>query len=151
DPYDPASLARAAGEVDYPDARRAAIVEALSKQNGPSESLALFARPGTVAVVTGQQVGLFSGPAYTIYKALTAARLASSLTASGIPAVAMFWLATEDHDFPEVSSVWTFNHAHEPVALRVEPPADINGRQRPVGGIVIERPPLDELRHALAG
>jgi bacillithiol biosynthesis cysteine-adding enzyme BshC len=151
DPHDPGSLARAAGEVDYPDARRASMVEALSIQNGPSESLALFARPGTVAVVTGQQVGLFSGPAYTIYKALTAARLARSLTARGIPAVPIFWLATEDHDFPEVSNVWTFNQAHEPVALHVEAPVEVNGRQRPVGGIVIEKPPLEDLRQALTG
>src|SRR5437899_358182 len=87
DPHNPASLQTAARQIDYPDARRAAIVEALEAQNGPSESLTLFARPGTVAVVTGQQVGLFSGPAYTIYKALTAARQARNLTANGIPAV----------------------------------------------------------------
>ena len=71
DPHDESSLLDAVREVDYPDDRRAAIVKALAGQNGPSESLDRFAQPGTVAVVTGQQVGLFSGPAYTIYKALT--------------------------------------------------------------------------------
>jgi bacillithiol biosynthesis cysteine-adding enzyme BshC len=151
DPHDPASLQTAARQIDYPDARRAAVAEALAVQNEPSKSLTLFAQPGTVAVVTGQQVGLFSGPAYTIYKALTAARQARSLTASGIPAVPVFWLATEDHDFAEVSRTWIFNHAHHPVELHVEPPAEINGRQRPVGGIAMEQWPIDELRHALAG
>src|SRR6185295_4757342 len=51
------------------------------------DRVARFAQPGTVAVLTGQQVGLFSGPAYTIYKALTAARLSEDLNKRGIPAV----------------------------------------------------------------
>src|SRR5690348_10789048 len=71
-PGDPASYDRAAAAIDYPDERRAALVEALRSQNAGNPSLDLLARPGTVAVVTGQQVGLFSGPSYTIYKALTA-------------------------------------------------------------------------------
>src|SRR5688500_5768231 len=58
----------------YPEDRRPALIEALRQQNGDSESLDLLRRQGVVTVVTGQQVGLFSGPAYTIYKALTAAR-----------------------------------------------------------------------------
>ena len=66
-------------------------------------------------MVTGQQVGLFSGPAYTIYKALTAVKLARELTARGIPAVPVFWLATEDHDFAEVNHCWVFDAAHQPI------------------------------------
>ncbi len=151
-PHDSASFAAAAGEVDYPDDRRAAMVQALAAQNGNSESLDRLAQPGTVAVVTGQQVGLFSGPAYTIYKALTAARVAQRLSESGIPAVPVFWLATEDHDFLEVSKVWSFDQAtHQPVALQVEMPGELNGRQRPVGGIVLDRPPVDELIRSLEG
>src|SRR3954471_5501796 len=64
DPYHPESFARAAAEIEYPDDRRRAIVEALRAQNGDSESLKRLAQPGTVAVVTGQQAGLFSGAAY---------------------------------------------------------------------------------------
>ena len=73
-PFDPAAYAAAAAQIDLPDDRRAALVSALRIQNGDSESLRRLAQPGTVAVVTGQQVGLFSGPAYTIYKALTAVK-----------------------------------------------------------------------------
>src|ERR1700677_4913120 len=68
DPHNPDSLRSAAGEIQYPDDRRAALVAALAAQNGDSDSLRRLAEPGTVAVVTGQQVWLFSGPAYTIYK-----------------------------------------------------------------------------------
>ena len=52
------------------------MVAALRAQNGDHQLLQTLAQPGSVTVVTGQQVGLFTGPAYTIYKALTAAKLA---------------------------------------------------------------------------
>lgn len=58
----------------------------------------------TVAVVTGQQAGLFTGPLYTIYKALSAVKLAGCLTQRGTEAVPVFWMATEDHDWEEVRS-----------------------------------------------
>lgn len=151
DPCDPASLIRAAAEIDYPDSRRAALVQALAAQNGPSDSLAKLAQPGTVAVVTGQQVGLFSGPAYTIYKALTAARVARQATAAGLPAVPVFWLATEDHDFAEVNHAWMFSSTGEHGLLQIDAPPETAGRQRPVGGIAIAQPPLDELRRLLHG
>src|SRR5260370_32497167 len=79
-PHDPDSYSSAARQVNLSAERRSALVSVLREQNGPSASLDLLAKPETVAVVTGQQVGLFSGPAYTIYKALTAACLARELT-----------------------------------------------------------------------
>src|SRR5262245_47319207 len=77
----------AAEQMDFPPERRRALIEALRPQNPESPLLARLARPNAVAVVTGQQVGFLSGPAYTIYKALTAVRLAERLNASGIEAV----------------------------------------------------------------
>jgi bacillithiol synthase len=137
----------AAAEVQLPAERRSALVEALRSLNGPSESLEKLARPDTVAVVTGQQVGLFSGPSYTIYKALTAVRIAAMLSENGVPAVPVFWLATEDHDFAEVNHAWVFDAAHRPVRLEMKRSA--NGQ--PVGDVGLVSPPVEELRSALAG
>ena len=59
-------------------------------------------RSGAVAVVTGQQAGLFTGPMYSILKALTAVKLARALVERGVEAVPVFWIAAEDHDHEEI-------------------------------------------------
>src|SRR5438309_1863233 len=120
-PWQPNNLQAllAASRFNFPDGRRAKVVEALAPLNPDNPSLEKLRTPGTVAIVTGQQVGLFSGPAYTVYKALTAIRIARELTARGVPAVPVFWLATEDHDFAEVDHVWVFGADHQPVKIRM--------------------------------
>src|SRR5258708_2351428 len=145
-PHDPESDAAAAREVNLSPERRAALVSVLRQQNGPGAALDLLAKPRTVAVVTGQQVGLFSGPAYTIYKALTAARLASELTARGIAAVPVFWVATEDHDFAEVNHAWVFDRQHRPVKLEVNGAATPNQQ---VGEVRLNSITFDALRESL--
>jgi bacillithiol biosynthesis cysteine-adding enzyme BshC len=99
----------AAREVHIEDSIRHAVVDVLRKQNevfggdtATSRNLDRL-RDGAVAVVTGQQVGLFGGPAYSVYKALTAVHVAQELTSRGVNAVPIFWLATEDHDLAEVN------------------------------------------------
>jgi len=60
-----------------------------------------------VAVTTGQQAGLFGGPLYTVFKILSAVRLADALEARlNRPVLAVFWVGSHDHDWVEV------NHAH---------------------------------------
>jgi len=146
-PSDPASYAQAAAAIDYPADRRAGLVSALRKRNGDNPLLERLAQPGTVAVVTGQQVGLFSGPAYTIYKALTAMQLAASLNQRGISAVPVFWLATEDHDFAEINHAYVFDAAHRHIRLSAEENVP---NQAPVGTVRMTDPPLAQLRQALA-
>jgi bacillithiol biosynthesis cysteine-adding enzyme BshC len=145
-PGDLESYPAAARQIRYPKDRREQLVAALREQNPGHPSLELLAQPDTLAVVTGQQVGLFSGPAYTIYKALTAARLARSLTERGIPCVPIFWLATEDHDLEEINHCWVFNGEQQPVKLEVP---GTNPTHQPVGRIRIEEAPVRGLREAL--
>jgi bacillithiol biosynthesis cysteine-adding enzyme BshC len=95
----------------YVEARRTPVADALERQNrmwGASEAtLANIARlrAGASVVVTGQQVGLFGGPMFAIYKALTAVKLAEQARAAGVDAIPIFWLATNDHDLAEVNHV----------------------------------------------
>jgi bacillithiol biosynthesis cysteine-adding enzyme BshC len=64
-----------------------------------------LADPRTAVVVTGQQPGFLGGPLYSLVKALAAVRWAEAIERSGRPAVAVFWMATEDHDWAEVARV----------------------------------------------
>src|SRR5208282_1600188 len=108
-----AGIDAAAREVRLDSAMRQTVVEILREQNcrfAPGNQLdPATARnldrlaAGAVAIVTGPQVGLFSGPAFTFYKTLSAVRCAEETTARGAGAVPIFWLATEDHDLAEVN------------------------------------------------
>src|SRR5215469_14269736 len=140
------SFRGAAAGIQLSEERRDALVSMLRKQNPDSEALHRLSQPGTVAVVTGQQVGLFSGPSYTVYKVLHAVKLAEWLSANGLPSVPLFWLATEDHDFAEVNHAWVFDAAHQPHKLEMQRSAGM----QPVGGVTLVAPPVRELRVALA-
>ena len=71
-----------------------------------------------LAVTTGQQPGLFTGPLYTIYKALSAIALAQRLEREWrLPVVPVFWLAGDDHDFAEANHAWVLNGAGEPTRI----------------------------------
>ena len=83
------------------------VVLAQQRTRGaPPDALAAADRlrdPESVAIVTGQQAGLFGGPLFTLLKALTAIRLAERTAAEHrVPTVAVFWIDAEDHDWDEV-------------------------------------------------
>ncbi len=103
-----------------------------------------------LAVVSGQQAGLFSGPLYTIYKALSAVKLAGCLTQRNTKAVPVFWIATEDHDFPEVAKAEFIGRDCK--LARVEVPQDLHREGQPVGRVVIDssiEPVVDHLLEQL--
>jgi bacillithiol biosynthesis cysteine-adding enzyme BshC len=120
----------ASKEVQLDPVVRRGVVEVLREQNqrfgGTATLDPEIARNlehlanGAVAIVTGQQVGLFTGPAYSFYKAVTAAAYAEQLTRQGIEAVPVFWLATEDHDLAEINhAAWTTRTGLAELALPV--------------------------------
>jgi len=120
---------------------RGRLTEILKEQNkscgcGPRtlENIEALATENACAVVTGQQVGLFSGALYTIYKALTAIKLAETLgQRSSVPVVPIFWLATDDHDFAEVNHVDLLDQAGQ--ARRISYDDRPSELRVPVGGI----------------
>jgi bacillithiol biosynthesis cysteine-adding enzyme BshC len=133
------SILRLVGSLDYPAGRRQEVATILRQQNaligsGPATvtSLDRLAN-GAVAVVSGQQVGLFGGPAYAFYKAIAAVRIARDLTEQGIDAVPVFWMATEDHDLDEVRRVSFFGDGK---LVKFELPANV-GNLAPVGRILL--------------
>ena len=102
---------RAAHELKYDDARRNEVCSVLERQNSlwnyspkTLENIGRM-RAGAAAAVTGQQVGLFGGPLFSIFKALTAVKLAEQASQAGVDCVPVFWLATEDHDLDEVNHI----------------------------------------------
>ncbi len=95
----------------------------------------MLRRPGAVAIVTGQQAGLFTGPLYTIHKALTVIKLAACLRDQGVEAVPVFWVASEDHDYEEV------NHCNvvdrEGRLKRIQYEAGGHKSDEPVGSVAL--------------
>jgi bacillithiol synthase len=109
-PTDPAAwraVIASAQQHERPRADVAVLLHAQQRRRGaPPEAVAAatqLADPRTVAVVTGQQAGLFGGPLFTLLKAVSAITLAEQVRATyGVPAVAVFWVDAEDHDWNEV-------------------------------------------------
>lgn len=92
--------------VDRRDLAEALAVSNRGYGNENADRLARkLADPATRVVVTGQQPGILGGPLYCLAKMIAAVRWAEALEESGEPAVAVFWVATEDHDWAEATSV----------------------------------------------
>lgn len=144
------SVARA---LRFPGETRRAAVAILREQNAiwgndPSVAQQIDALgDGACAVVTGQQVGLLTGPAYSFYKAITAIAVAKKLSAQGLRSVPIFWMATEDHDFSEVAQA---HWAHAEGLTEFHLPADSAFSSRRVGQIPLGNAVLDIAKHAVA-
>jgi len=112
------------------------LVALLAEQNPSAAAAPALAalRADAGVTVTGQQVGLFGGPLFTPFKAATALARAREATAAGRPHAAIFWLASEDHDFAEINHV-VFPAGRELRTLTYTAAPDA---PRPVGGIVLD-------------
>ena len=95
-------IAAAAEPIPSAKPRRIAADVLAAVLPGPGRDR--LARGDVLAVTTGQQPGLFTGPLYTIHKALSAIALARRLESErGLPVVPVFWVAGDDHDFAEAN------------------------------------------------
>jgi len=112
------------------------LVRLLAAQNSSPSAAASLAmlEQGAGTILTGQQVGLYGGPLYTPFKAATAIARARRSTASGNPHAAVFWLASEDHDFAEINQV-AFPAGRELATLAYEPEPAVT---LPAGRIVFD-------------
>lgn len=144
---------QAAQRADRDRRLRRRVAEILQRQNtawGADDSVRQNIErlaEGALAVVTGQQATLFSGPAYSFYKVLAALRLADTLSAQGIAAVPVFWLATEDHDLAEVCGCWWHGRTGlRRLELNFAP--DVVGR--PVGRVELPAAVADLVEQAIA-
>lgn len=140
-PADTASWTRAIAAAQAHPRRRSDITRVIAAQQArrgaPAESRAAAARledPSAVAVVTGQQAGLFGGPLFTVLKAVTAIGAAARITREhGVPAIPVFWIDAEDHDWDEVRASAVLDGD---LALRSVEAAPPDGAgERPVGSL----------------
>jgi bacillithiol biosynthesis cysteine-adding enzyme BshC len=137
-----APLADHARQIGLQSFDRKRVPDALERINGAAGSsrlafkhIEMLRNPGSVAIVTGQQAGLFTGPLYTIHKALTVIKLAACLREQGVQAVPVFWIASEDHDYDEVNHVKVLDREGQLKTVRYEAsefPNDV-----PVGRVVL--------------
>lgn len=117
-------------------ARAKAVLAAFRPRGGAEPALAPLACGTRAAVVTGQQVGLLTGPLLTAIKALAAVKMAEELTADGTPLAPVFWCASEDHDLVEVTRVAL---PGPDGTVEVGPdPEPLARNRRPVGALPIE-------------
>jgi bacillithiol biosynthesis cysteine-adding enzyme BshC len=127
---------------------RSTLIRVLTEQNKQHHcgirtlaNIDLLGNENTVAVVTGQQVGLCAGPLYTIYKTITAIKLAEQLSTQfpDYNFVPVFWVENEDHDFDEINKVNVLNPGGEVQTIEYlfgGKPFEKN--PGPVGSIVID-------------
>lgn len=142
-----------AGLIRYDSSRRQKVAAILERQNrawgASTETLKNVERlrAGAACVVTGQQVGLFGGPLFSIFKAMGAIRLAEKATELGVDCVPMFWLATEDHDLEEINhtTLLASDGSLQAVATRTQGAPDA-----PVSEIRLGQEILESLEAAVA-
>lgn len=157
DLHDPAFANARAKDLDnlYDESKRPLLVEALrdyAREIGTLEQsealLAKLQQTGCLTVVTGQQAGLFTGPAYSVYKAISAVSLARRFEQElGRPVVPIFWIAAEDHDFDEAASAfYVARQGHLERAVIKDRPA----LRTPVGKHVITPRDMERLIGELA-
>lgn len=105
-----------------------------------SKNIKLLEMPKTLAVITGQQLGILSGPLYTIYKIITAIKLASQLNERFVDFnfVPVFWMESDDHDFNEVHKICILNNDNNIVTLKYKEDVSDDEIRASVGNLIFD-------------
>jgi bacillithiol biosynthesis cysteine-adding enzyme BshC len=151
DPSDRGAWAEAIARTQAHERGRVEIAQVVAAQQArrgappaAREAAARLADRRTVAVLTGQQAGLFGGPLFTMLKALTALKLADQVAHDhNVPAVAIFWIDAEDHDWEEVRSCSIFNSDLD--VRTVSLPGRPGAEPAPVATIALDNSILDAI------
>jgi len=108
-----------------------------SISNKTVRNIELIDKEKTITVVTGQQLGILGGPLYTIYKIITAIRLANQLTEryDEFKFIPVFWLEGDDHDFNEVRSINLFDNENQVINIGYKEEIDDDDAKQSIGKI----------------
>ncbi len=107
-PFDDSSFEKRLETISESEYNRDALFKILEKQNQNAgnevqQQLNKINSKDCSVVITGQQIGMFWGPLYTMYKAITAVKLAAELEEKfNKPVIPVVWVEGEDHDFEEI-------------------------------------------------
>jgi bacillithiol biosynthesis cysteine-adding enzyme BshC len=116
------------------------------------ERAASLADPRAVVIATGQQAGAFGGPLFTLLKAVSAIQLAAKVTRDhGIPAIPVFWVDAEDHDWEEVRVSTVLDGDFQPRTIKLASPEGAG--ELPIAQLKLDArvtDSVDELSQALS-
>lgn len=96
----------------FSPAKRKTLVDALERQydgltcaSKLSENIQSLSEARTFTVTTGHQLNIFTGPLYFLFKLITTINLSKKLKVHypDYHFIPVYWMATEDHDFEEIS------------------------------------------------
>uniref|UniRef100_A0A7V2ZJI3 Putative cysteine ligase BshC n=1 Tax=Ignavibacterium album TaxID=591197 RepID=A0A7V2ZJI3_9BACT len=104
------------------------------------KNIKLLESPKTLAVITGQQLGILSGPLYTIYKIITAIKLSSQLNEryTDFNFVPVFWMESDDHDFNEVHQINILNNENNLVNIKYKEDVSDDAIRASVGNLIFD-------------
>lgn len=127
------------------------LIDILKRQNVDfggdeftAQNIELLKSDNTFTVVTGQQVGLYTGPLYTVLKTITSIKLAKELKEKfpQFDFVPLFWLEAEDHDIDEANHIDIINKQNELVRIGFESQPDSEDSSKkpskPVGSLKLD-------------
>jgi bacillithiol biosynthesis cysteine-adding enzyme BshC len=124
-------------QIDLPSILRNQYSTLQNISRNTSRNIELLNDEKTIAILTGQQVGILGGPLYTIYKIITAIRLANQYNEKydGYNFVPVFWLEGDDHDFNEVRSINIFDSENQVLNIGYKQEIADDDAKLSVGGI----------------